>query len=433
MTILLNFFQVLLSLGLAVFALSFRTPFLASVRDVGFWVICGVSLGLMALAWRGYGLRKSRWERYVKLGVMGIASFSVVSAIALTLNFQIAKMQVLQANPTQLAYLGQHFMVGYTDLKELQTLVEKQAIGGVYITRRNIIDKSKAEIQSKIQALQTIRQRQGLSPLWIATDQEGGIVSRFSPPLTRLPALSQIIESSDNFESRKQAIIDYAQKQGEELVELGINLNFAPVVDINKSIINPQDKYSQIYRRAISSNPNIVAEVGLTYCQILEKTGVECTLKHFPGLGRVENDTHLTQAELFTPIAELASDDWIPFRQILQQTTAWTMLGHTQLMAVDSKHPVSFSQAVITGILRQDWQHNGILITDDFSMGAVYRSADGFKKATIKALNAGVDVILIAYDPDLYYPAMQTLLKAQTSGRLSQTMLNQSQERLQRK
>lgn len=215
------------------------------------------------------------------------------------------------------------------------------------------------------------------------------------------------------------------------MAALGINLNFAPVVDLNKGIINPADKYSQIYRRAISDDKTTVADVAQDYCVALEQQGVRCTLKHFPGLGRLEADTHLASAHLDTPIAKLAQDDWVPFRQVMGNTEALTMLGHPVLTAVDDQHPVSFSEAVVTGILRQQWQHNGLLITDDFSMGAVFNSRDGIKGAVVKALNAGVDLILISYDPDLYYPAIAALMRADSSDRLSPDQLTASSDRLQ--
>jgi beta-N-acetylhexosaminidase len=144
------------------------------------------------------------------------------------------------------------------------------------------------------------------------------------------------------------------------------------------------------------------------------------------------NDTHLTSAKLETPIVQLQRDDWVPFRKVLQNTPAFTMLGHAILTELDRDRPVSFSESVVTGVIRNQWQHDGILITDDFCMYAVYHSNDGLKKATVAALNAGVDLILIAYDNDLYYPAMKALLQAQIRGQLDEKRLTHSQARLKR-
>ncbi len=115
----------------------------------------------------------------------------------------------------------------------------------------------------------------------------------------------------------------------------------------------------------------------------------------------------------------------------MSNSQAVTMLGHAKLTAVDTKHPVSFSKQVVTDILRKNWQHNGVLITDDFGMEAVYGSKDGFGLATVKAINAGVDLLLISYDKDLYYEAMYALLKASETGNLDREMLDKSRKRLE--
>jgi beta-N-acetylhexosaminidase len=165
------------------------------------------------------------------------------------------------------------------------------------------------------------------------------------------------------------------------------------------------------------------------YCTALQQSGVRCTLKHFPGLGRVFADTHLQSANLDVPTSELAETDWIPFRALMRHADAFTMLGHARLTAVDRIQPVSFSQPVV-GMLRGDWGYDGVLITDDFTMGAVYGSPWGIAGASVAALNAGVDLILVSYDADQYFTAMQALLEADRAGRLHREALDRSAQRL---
>jgi beta-N-acetylhexosaminidase len=269
-------------------------------------------------------------------------------------------------------------------------------------------------------------------PLWIATDQEGGVVSRLSPPLTHLPALSEIVERCTDAVQREQAVRQFATTQGRELAELGVNLNFAPVVDLNHQVVNPNDRYTRIFQRAISSDPAVVAQVATWYCAALEEAGVRCTLKHFPGLGRVFEDTHLDHANLTTSVTELTNTDWVPFRALMSQSGAFTMLGHVRLSAINSERPVSMSPQVIAGTLRGEWKHDGVLITDNFSMLAVYRSNAGMDNGSIEALNAGVDLILISWDSDQYYRVMYALLKADEQGRLNREVLQRSDQRLAR-
>jgi beta-N-acetylhexosaminidase len=209
-------------------------------------------------------------------------------------------------------------------------------------------------------------------------------------------------------------------------------LNFAPVVDVDHGLINPEDWFTHIHQRAISNDPEVVAAAADAYCDGLREADVRCTLKHFPGLGRVFDDTHRGAARLDAPAGDLEQTDWVPFRALMGRSGVFTMLGHVTLTALDREHPVSFSRPVVASLLRGDWHYDGILITDDFSMDAVYRSRGGIADAAIAAINAGVDLILVSYDADQYYAVMQGLLAAERDGRLQPEALRQSDERLKR-
>lgn len=404
--------QIFLAIVLIILATQLRTPSLARLREI-LSIVTAIGTALICFAgfWQ---LWRRSWDvqrvMAFAIAVLGVIGLTITFSQEVQFYWQKNRV-VLNAETKDLEKLGKHFIVGYKTLEDAKKLVEKRAIAGVFITSRNIENKTHAEIKTELETLQDIRRSQGLSPLWIATDQEGGIVSRLSPPLTYLPSLGEIVAKAKNIEEIKQAVIEYATTQGQELSGLGINVNFAPVVDLNKGIINPSDRYSQIYRRAISDNNQIVTAVAGWYCNTLAEFNVQCTIKHFPGLGRVENDTHVSEAELNTSLEELARDDWIPFRKMMQNSSAWTMLGHAKLTALDAIHPVSFSPPVIRDLIREKWQYRGILITDDLCMKAVYGSRDGIDGAIDKALTSGVDLLLIAYDPDLYYTVMANLIQ----------------------
>ena len=239
-----------------------------------------------------------------QLGLLA-AILALTTTLAVEARFHWVRHQVLHADPIRLEKLGRHLIVGYRDLAEVRELVRLRAVAGVFLSSSNVRGKSIADIREQIQSLQRIRQEQGLLPLWIATDQEGGVVSRLSPPLTRLPPLSEIVERHTDAVQREQAVRQFGATQGRELADLGINLNFAPVVDLDHQVVNPNDRYTRIFQRAISSDPAVVAQVAAWYCAALEESGVRCTLKHFPGLGRVFEDTHLDHANLATSVTEL--------------------------------------------------------------------------------------------------------------------------------
>jgi beta-N-acetylhexosaminidase len=364
-------------------------------------------------------------------GASLLAAFAaLMTTLAIEGRFQWTRYQVLHANQSRLETLGRHLIVGYRNLDELRALIERRAIAGVFVAAHNVNDKDANALRGEIAALQAIRRQQGLPPLLIAADQEGGGVSRMSPPLRRPPSLGEIARNNPDADARRHAVRQFARDMGRDLAGLRFNVNFAPVVDLNHSVVNPNDRYTRIYQRAISNDPQVVTDVAREYCLALRETGVQCTLKHFPGLGRVFEDTHLEQASLNTPVATLEQTDWVPFRALMSNASAFTMLAHARLLDVDPQRPASFSPAVISGLLRGAWKYEGVLVTDDFSMAAAYASRGGLASASVSALNAGVDLILIAYDPDLYYPAMYALLQAQSEDRLQSEVLDRSDRRL---
>ena len=373
--------------------------------------------------------RMLRVTSAVSLG-LACAALGITATIELTFRYQ--RSVVLAAEPAELERLGRHFLIGYRRAADLQALLDRRAIAGVFISALNVEGRSRDEIRRGIDALQALRRGQDLSPLWIATDQEGGPVSRLSPPLMRQPSLAEVVRLHRDPAERLVAIRHYAAHQGRDLRSLGVNLNFAPVVDLNHGVHNPADRLSRISSRAISTDPAIVTQVAGLYCATLMQTGVHCTLKHFPGLGRVYEDTHRVAAELSASSHELEQSDWLPFREVMAQGNAFTMLSHARLTEIDRDRPSSFSSAVVKGLLRETWKHDGILVTDDFSMGAVTFSNEGAAGGAVAALNAGVDLLLVSYDPDQYFPMMYALLAAARDGHLRSDMLEASAARLGR-
>jgi beta-N-acetylhexosaminidase len=413
------------------FAIDWRSPLLAGHRPAALSALIALPLLLIAIdGWMLWSFKQSRTRRGLSTAVILVAVAVLAATSWQEGRFQWIRSRVLAADAAQLEKLGRHFVVGYRDAAELERLIARRAIGGVFVGARNVEGLSADAIRVQIEGWQDTRRQQGLPPLLIATDQEGGAVSRLSPPLPRQPPIASVAAHHHaDGEARKAAAHAYGATQGRALADAGINLNFAPVVDLNKNLVNPNDRHTRIRDRAISGDPAVVAEVARYYCRGLREAGVHCTLKHFPGLGGVFEDTHLEAGHLREPLAALENGDWIPFRALMGGT-AFTMLSHARLTALDAERPVSFSPAVVSGLLRQTWGHNGVLITDDFSMGAVYASKEGVAAASIAALDAGVDLILVSYDPAQYFPMMDAVLAADRDGGLSPAVLAHSARRL---
>jgi beta-N-acetylhexosaminidase len=310
-------------------------PYLISLRGPGNIVLCIASVVVaVTLIRRGYWSERGIAARMLVL-LWCLPSPAMLSAHA---SFEWRKRNVLQTGIGQSGVLGQHFIVGYSSFPEVSVLAEKGLIAGIYITRHNAAGKTIDVLRREISALQNRRRVAGLPPLIVATDQEGGIVSHLSPPLTKLPALSTLASLAADIRCGKAEA--FGRIHGQELAALGVNLNLAPVLDLRPvTKRNRFDFNTLIGYRAISENPAIVAEIARSYIHGLEASGVYAAVKHFPGLGRVRADTHHFSADLGTPLDELEASDWRPFREVLSNSNAKLMIGHVRLTAVDPDRP----------------------------------------------------------------------------------------------
>jgi beta-N-acetylhexosaminidase len=399
-------------------------PYLATIRG---WENAALVVGELAvisiLLWSGYWSRGGVAGKLLVI-VWYLAPLAMVTAQT---EFYIHKDRVLHAEGVRAQELGRHFIVGYSSFDEIAPLAARGLIGGVYVTRHNIEGRSADALKSEIARLQEMRRAAGLPSLIVAVDQEGGIVSHLSPPLTSLPALATLAALPPAERVAKAEA--FGQTHGRELAALGITLNFAPVVDLLRTgAPNPLDFNSLISRRAISGDPDIVTEIAAAYARGLEAEGVEATVKHFPGLGGVREDTHHFRANLATPVAELEASDWRPFRQVLAHSSAYLMVGHVAVAAIDAEHEASHSRAVINDLIRSQWGYQGIIITDDLVMGPTYEY--GVCATVVEAINAGVDLLLVAYDGLQFYRMHDCALDASAEGGLDETMLKNSLVRL---
>ncbi|MGE5492487.1 MAG: glycoside hydrolase family 3 N-terminal domain-containing protein, partial [Actinomycetota bacterium] len=399
-------------------AVHLKHPLLYRFRDLEMPFVLGFACLGLWLARRGQG-PEARLRQVALAAVLAVA-------IGNQAWFLWQKHEVLAATPP-MQRIGAHFVVGFRDFDSVQTLAEKGLIGGIYLSRANLKGASAEELRRRIDALQEARRQAGLPPLFVAADQEGGSVSHLSPLVEAQPPLSSLAQAgpAETLPSRARR---YGERQGKALAGLGVNMNLSPVVDLKpRANGNWPDLHTRIGDRAISADPRVVSAVATAYSGGLAKSGVQPTVKHFPGLGRVKGDTHLVKSRLDASPAELAAD-WQPFREVTARTGAAMMLGHVTLPAIDPKHPASVSKAVVQGLLREQWGYQGLLMTDDLNMGAVY--ADGIDRAAIGALDAGVDLLLVTYDPDQYYRAVYAAARAWRTGAIGTLREIDSAQRL---
>ncbi|MES2887833.1 MAG: glycoside hydrolase family 3 N-terminal domain-containing protein [Pseudomonadota bacterium] len=398
-----------------------KDPRLLMLRDVEWPLLLALSAAGGLGAW---ALRPSPWRW---LAVWGVSVTVALTAVG-QLHHHHRQQWVLSQPPEVLA-LAPHFIVGYTDPAVIREWVAKGLIGGVFITARNVQGRSAEVLQAEIAELQTLNREAGRPPLIVSTDQEGGAVSRLSPPLPRQDTLASLARRAADDQALAAMAYEHGHQQGTALAALGVNVNFSPVVDLKvERGRHLLDFHTLISTRAISADPMQTALTARAYSLGLQQHGVLPTLKHFPGLGDVVDDTHYFSAQLLTDPQTLRERDWRPFRDVAASTQALIMLGHVVVPQIDAKAPASLSRALIQTVIRGEWQHEGALVTDDMTMGAVYNR--GFCQAVPQALNAGVDLLLIAYDEDKFFDAMYCAARAARERQLDSGLLAQSRQRL---
>lgn len=399
-------------------------PHLSPIRP---WHVPGLFTACGLLAWGA--LRRGG---QVCMFVLSAALLASGAGGVQLLEAASAQRRMLAADEARIRQLGAHLVVGYRDLGQLRPLVARGLVGGVFITRRNVAGKSARQLQAEIADLQALRRQNGLPPLLIASDQEGGPVSRLSPPLEYEPALAALVSAHGRGDPHLPAAARaYGERQGRALAQLGVTVNFSPVVDLRgaPSTWLP-DLHTRIDSRAIDADPALTARIAHAYGRGLLAHGVTPTLKHFPGLGQVAGDTHHFPASLDLPAEQLETRDWRPFRELGMTLDAWMMLGHVKVTALDRGYPASFSAPVVDGLIRGRWGFEGVLITDDLSMGGAYLY--GLCNAVVRGLNAGVDLMLIAYDDTQIIPALDCAARAQRRGLINAGKLAASDARLLR-
>jgi beta-N-acetylhexosaminidase len=260
-------------------AVNKNDPYLIALRGSGNIALFLASIGtLAALIHRGYWRGPGIAGKMLVL-LWCLPSLSMIGAHGA---FELRKRDVLRTETAQAHGLGQHFIVGYSSFAKAAVLAEKGLIAGIYITKHNVGGTRADALTSEISALQDRRRAAGLSPLIVAADQEGGIVSHLSPPLTKLPALSTLAGLAPDLRVGQSET--FGRVHGQELASLGVNLNLAPVLDLQpESRRNRFDFNTLIGHRAISDDPAVVADIAGSYVHGLEASGVGAVVKHFPG------------------------------------------------------------------------------------------------------------------------------------------------------
>ena len=317
--------------------------------------------------------------------------------------------------------VGQLIMVGFegTQANEaIETHIRKRFVGGIVLFSRNIQSPQQmAELTNELQRLAEATARQ--IPLFIGIDQEGGWVIRLKEGATVLPG-NMALGATDSTELAERA----GEITAVELAAVGVNLNFAPVMDVNNNPDNPV-----IGRRSFGESPELVSRLGVPYIQGLQRNGVLATAKHFPGHGDTTVDSHFDLPTVNHDLERIHALELQPFRAAIDADVAAIMTAHIIYPAFDADRPATLSPTILTDLLRKELGFDGLLITDDMEMKAIddrYRSGE----AAVMAVEAGADIVMVLWTPAKQIEVFDALLSAVKSGRISQTRLDQSIERI---
>lgn len=306
---------------------------------------------------------------------------------------------------------------------ELLSRITNNHLGGVilYSSAGNI--ENVDQVAKLVTSIQKTAFDSHTIPLFIAIDQEGGRVVRLTDGVTLFPGNMALGAAAQPELAEKTAAIT-----ARELRALGINLNFAPSVDVNSNPYNPI-----IGVRSFGSNPEAVARLGAAMINAYRDEGVVSTAKHFPGHGDTNIDSHHGLPVVFRDRNQLDKVEFFPFEAMAKAGVPAIMTAHVVLPAIDdSGLPATMSPQVLN-ILRRDMNFNGVIFTDSMTMGAIV-DRYGLEEASIQAFLAGADVLLFGadkgYKSQEQDEVYRSLIKAVETGRIPVTKLDQSVRRI---
>lgn len=368
----------------------------------------------MANLFKGYGVLKLR--RLILIAVACWLSISAIQAETLTIEARVASMTLEQK-------VAQMFMVSFYG-KQL-TEIEEDFLrdvqpGAVVLFGKNI--ESPQQVTRLTNAYQeAIVDGQGI-PLFIAVDQEGGLIQHLQEGFTRFP-LPSLWTATQNTDLAYQV----GEAMATEMRAVGVNMNLAPVADLNTNINNPI-----IGRRSFGTQAQLVAPILTYFIQGLQDNGVMATVKHFPGHGDTSSDSHVELPIIEHNRDRLDAVEFLPFIAAIDAGVDVTMVSHIWFTAFDNEQiPASLSRNIVTRLLREEMQYNGIIMTDALDMDAI-DTVYTVGGSAIQAILAGNDLIAIGahVGTQTIDIAIADVIEAVRDGRILESQIDASVRRI---
>ena len=306
--------------------------------------------------------------------------------------------------------IGQMIMTGFPACKitaELLELISEYKISNIILFSHNL--ENEQQIYELCKTLdETIREHIN-TPSFLSIDQEGGVVRRLPKEMNNIPGAMLIGATGDKENAYRAGKIT-----GEELKALGINVDLAPVLDVNSNPDNPV-----IGVRSYSSNPDMVAGFGISMMKGLQSAGVMPVVKHFPGHGDTAVDSHLGLPVIDKDIDQLLGCELIPFRKAIEEGVPCVMSSHILFPKLDSQNrPATMSKSILTDLLRNRLGFQGIIMTDCMEMGAI-KDNYGTAYGAVEAIKAGAQIVCISHTPELVKEAIHQIEQAVENGEIA--------------
>ena len=308
--------------------------------------------------------------------------------------------------------VGQLLIAGFYETEageEARSYIPDYHVGGLILYGRNV--ESAQQLTDLTNGLKALA-GDGI-PLFLSTDQEGGMVERMPPEIQKLPNAYDV-----------SAPAAFGAALGTECAAFGLNTDFAPSLDIWS---NPNN--TVIGRRAFGSDAETVTQRGLACLTAMEESGIIPVVKHFPGHGDTDTDSHVGLPVVDKTREELLEMELLPFQAAIDAGAPAVMVGHILMTQIDPDKPATLSSEVVTGLLREELGFDEVVFTDDLTMGAITQNY-GLGEAAVLAVEAGCDVLLVCHEAGSVDQVYTALLDAVDTGRITEDRLDQSVRRI---
>jgi len=305
---------------------------------------------------------------------------------------------------------------GTTMTHETRQLIHDYKVGGIILFANNMTSHKQT-----IELLQQIKNanEQNKLPLFLGVDQEGGRVERLSEEIKKLPAAMRVGEQ-DN----PDVSFEFGKLLSQQVKLYGFNLNFAPVLDINSNPNNPV-----IGERSFGNTAEMVSQHGIKVMEGIQSENIIPVIKHFPGHGDTDTDSHFELPQVDKNLPELESQELIPFKRAIEAGADMIMTAHILLPHIDPDYPATISKKVIHDLLREKLNFTGVIITDDMTMQGL---TDHFEigQAAVQSIQAGSDIILVAHEYETIFSVYDALKTAIENDEINEDRLDESLERI---